>query len=193
MEYRDLNKYVFAYPSSNNHEETLLNQYASLSSQTSALFLQDWKSLDIDEALRWTASDTLEFIFLHPAMDFHRKTHIALCMEGLKHTDPNIRFWFMNILELGNDLFIEGLSSTVRKAEQDNSITLNYLAGRHYLKNFEGEKTRIEEYFYQKNLNDSQIKVIFKFIDLFFNAFNESLNMSLSFGRDNIFAIRYKL
>ena len=48
--------------------------------------------------LRWSASDTLEFIFLNSDMDMHRENIVKFSLFGLKHRDPVIRFWFMMIL-----------------------------------------------------------------------------------------------
>ncbi|RAH17894.1 hypothetical protein DNR41_27330, partial [Escherichia coli] len=62
MGYRDINKYVFTYEQPESESEKIINDYALHLSEHSRLFYHDWKSLQLDDMLRWSASDTLEFI-----------------------------------------------------------------------------------------------------------------------------------
>lgn len=105
MGYRDINKYIFTYKSPASESESIINEYAMYLTEHSRLFYTDWKSLELDDMLRWTASDTLEFIFLNTDMDVHRENIIKFSLYGLKYKDPLIRLWFILILELSGKEF----------------------------------------------------------------------------------------
>ncbi len=53
----------FTYEQPESESEKIINDYALHLSEHSRLFYHDWKSLQLDDMLRWSASDTLEFIF----------------------------------------------------------------------------------------------------------------------------------
>ncbi len=86
MGYRDLNKYAIRYPAVRSGQEAVINEWCDDLETHNILFLNDWDELKMDQALGWTASDTLKFCFLDPQMDVHRRnmcTFVKLAM-GMK-------------------------------------------------------------------------------------------------------------
>lgn len=189
--YRDLNKYVFKYSLPKNKLEKSVNAVVRELELHSQLFLNDWIDLNLDEVLRWPASDTLAFIFFDHYMNQHRKTLINFGMMGLKHKDAFERLWFMEALEASGHAFFSNVKQVALQAEQDEDIRLDYLSDRHYLVHSENDN-----YFERLNFKEMPLKseaqkqTIHNFIDVVFDALENNLNLSLLAAQENKFSIR---
>lgn len=166
MGYRDINKYVFTYEQPESESEKIINDYALHLSEHSRLFYHDWKSLQLDDMLRWSASDTLEFIFLNSDMDMHRENIVKFSLFGLKHRDPVIRFWFMMILELSGKEFFSHVGDIALQVESKYNIYLPYLCGRHATENEHEAYNNMYEHFMVKELSPEQSDLIIQITDM---------------------------
>jgi hypothetical protein len=131
--YRDLAKYVFTYPEPRDDAERAINRWAAELAGHSALFLNDWDSLGLDELLGFSASETLEFVFLDPDMDLHREHLVEFAILGLRHRDPVVRWWMMTALESTGETFFSQTRPLARAVERERGVRLDYLAERHLL------------------------------------------------------------
>ncbi len=131
--YRDLAKHVFTYPEPRDEAERAINRWAAELASHSALFLNDWDNLGLDELLGFSASDTLEFVFLDPDMDLHREHLVDFAMLGMRHRDPVVRWWMMTALESTGETFFSQTRPLAQAVERERGVRLDYLAERHLL------------------------------------------------------------
>lgn len=190
MGYRDINKYVFPYQHNDSPGEKLISSYVLHLSEHSQLFYNDWKTLELNETLRWTASDTMEFIFLNMDMDTHRENLVRFSLCGLKNTDPLIRFWFIMILELSGKAFFSYVGDVARHAEIKYSIKLPYLSGKHSKKEEHDAFNLLYAHFIVEQLTGKQKSTIKEIVDMVFTALLKNLDISYKYSINNLLAAR---
>ncbi|EDU8677464.1 hypothetical protein L8097_003670, partial [Salmonella enterica] len=190
MGYRDINKYVFTYEQPESESEKIINNYALHLSEHSRLFYHDWKSLQLDDMLRWSASDTLEFIFLNADMDIHRENIVKFSLFGLKHRDPIIRFWFMMILELSGKEFFSHVGDVALLAERKYNIFLPYLCGRHATEEECEAYNNMYEHFIAKEISPEQSDLIIQITDMVMQSLLNNLDISYRYVVNNLLAVR---
>jgi hypothetical protein len=190
MGYRDINKYVFTYEKPESESEIIINDYAAHLAEHSRLFYNDWKALQLDDMLRWTASDTLEFIFLNADMDTHRENIVKFSLCGLKHRDPLIRFWFMMILELSGKAFFSHVGEVALQAEKKHNILLPYLSGNHASEEECTTYNNMYSHFIIKKMNQEQCDIIMQITDMVMLSLLNNLDISYRYAANNLFAAR---
>jgi hypothetical protein len=129
--YRDLNKYAMRYAAPENPAQWAINTWARRLSAHSGLFLSDWDALELDTLLGYSASKTLEFLFLDQDMDLHRENMIRFAKLTLRHRDPAVRWWMMAALESTGEQFFAHTQPLALAVEQETGGRLDYLSGRH--------------------------------------------------------------
>lgn len=131
MGYRDLARYALTYPDPQSEAEHAISRWAAELSTHSALFLRDWESLGLDERLGFTASDTLEYVFLDPDLDTHREHLIGFAKMAMRYPDPAVRWWLMAALEATGEAFFACTRRLAETVEREDGVALDYLAERH--------------------------------------------------------------
>lgn len=129
--YRDLARYALSYADPQTEAERQINAWAGELSTHSALFVQDWINLGLDQHLGFTASSTLEYFYLDPDLDVHRGHLIKFAKLGMRHTDPALRWWLIAALEATGETWFATTRFLAEKVERDTGIRLDYLAERH--------------------------------------------------------------
>jgi hypothetical protein len=129
--YRDLARYALTYTTPQDEAEHAINKWAGELAAHSGLFLRDWDNLGLDERLGFTASDTLEYVFLDPDLDAHRQHLIEFAKLAMRHQDPALRWWLMAALETTGEAFFGCTRQLAEIVEQDAGVRLDYLAERH--------------------------------------------------------------
>ncbi|HKR50825.1 MAG TPA: hypothetical protein VJT72_14825 [Pseudonocardiaceae bacterium] len=129
--YRDLNKYAMTYTHPQNSAQQAINTWACRLSAHSDLFLSDWDALELDRLLGYSASETLEFLFLDQDMDLHREHMIKFAKLALHYRDPAVRWWMMAALESTGEQFFAHTRPLALAVEKDTGARLDYLSGRH--------------------------------------------------------------
>ncbi|EAA4637142.1 hypothetical protein DYM12_25730, partial [Salmonella enterica subsp. enterica serovar Kentucky] len=180
----------FTYEQPESESEKIINDYALHLSEHSRLFYHDWKSLQLDDMLRWSASDTLEFIFLNSDMDMHRENIVKFSLFGLKHRDPVIRFWFMMILELSGKEFFSHVGDIALQVESKYNIYLPYLCGRHATENEHEAYNNMYEHFMVKELSPEQSDLIIQITDMVMRSLLNNLDISYRYVVNNLLAAR---
>jgi hypothetical protein len=146
----------------------------------SALFLNDWISLGLDDHLGYTASDTLELVFLDPDMDLHHEHQIEVAKLALRHTDPALRWWMMTALESTGDTFFAHTRPLAEAYEAASGVRLDYLAERHHVTSEAGEaRPRSPLAPLQPGDEDTAIGLI----DAIYDAFESRLTRSYCVAR----------
>ncbi len=129
--YRDLNKYAMTYADPQDSAQRAVNAWARRLSTHSGLFLSDWDALELDRLLGYSASETLEFLFLDQDMDLHREHMIEFAKLALRHRDPAVRWWMMAALESTGEQFFAHTQPLALAVERETGMRLDYLSGRH--------------------------------------------------------------
>lgn len=129
--YRDLNKYAMTYADPQDSAQRAINTWARRLSAHSGLFLSDWDALKLDTLLGYSASETLEFLFLDQDMDLHRGNMMEFTKLALRHRDPAVRWWMMAALESTGEQFFAHTKPLALAVEQETGGRLDYLSGRH--------------------------------------------------------------
>ena len=190
--YRDLNYYVFHYPQPANEAERWINAWVNNLETHSLLFFEDWDALGMDAFLGWSASETLAFCFLDPAMDVHRKNIFSFIKLGLRHQEPLLRFWLMHALESSGEAFFHSTARLAQQAQREGVGPLPYLRDDH-----EGShphdaavQQAIRDSFLAMSLDERQLAVAMNLIDVVFDALEEQLALSHDAGLTHRFSER---
>ena len=129
--YRDLAKYALSYPEPHDHAERAINAWATELSGHSALFLSDWDALGLNDRMGFGASDTLQFVFLDPDLDFHRQHLVEFAKLAIKYRHPALRWWMMSALEATGEAFFAHTRPLAEAVERRHGVCLDYFAERH--------------------------------------------------------------
>lgn len=182
--YRDLNKYAMTYPHPQSAAQREINAWAERLSRHSALFLDDWDALELDDILNLSAGETLEFVFLDRDMDLHREHMIEFAKLALRHRDPAVRWWLMTALESTGEAFFANVAPLARTAERETGVRLDYLAGRHDPVTGPPAAGAPPE-----PLTGETQRVALELVDTVFDAMESQLTLSLSIARANKFGV----
>jgi hypothetical protein len=178
MGFRDLVWYGLRYPEPAGELEHAVNRWAGDLQTHSALFLDDWRELDLDRLLGWTASETLAFYYLDPLMEAHRRNFITFTELGAAHPDPVLRLWLVEALEETGLDFFASTAALATRAEATSTLRLDYLAGRHDLAHPPGRPAR-HPAFKDRAINAATYRVAARMINRAFDVMAEHLDLAL--------------
>lgn len=190
MGYRDLNTYAMRYDRPANTLERAVNAWVDDLRTHSALFLNDWRELGLDQLLGWTASDTLEFCFLDPQMDIHRRNLAGFTHLAATHRDPVLRLWLIHALESNGDAFFEHSVKLAGDIEAETGLRLDYLTGRHEAAHVPAHPAAEETApvtFKDQPLDSRRREIVSGMIEASFDAIDEHLTMALDVALSNRF------
>ncbi|MBV8542100.1 MAG: hypothetical protein JO063_09590 [Pseudonocardiales bacterium] len=189
MGYRDLNKYAMPYPGATDPAKLAVSRWASRLSAHSDLLLCDWDALGLDELLGYTASQTLEFLFLDQDMDLHREHMIEFGKLALRYTDPALRWWMLAALESTGERFFAHAQPLARAVEAETGAKLDYLCGRHdpaeRADDTGGEHNGVPP----ARLRPETLDVAIGLVDHVFDSMESQLWRSLALARANRFNV----
>lgn len=191
MGYRDLNRYALRIASPATEDERAFNRWIDSLETHSAIFMRDWDALGMDETLDWLASDTLQFLFLDPGTDVHRRNIAQFIKLALRHEKPILRFWLLEALEASGEAFFYHTRALALAVEENYGCRLDYLADRHDA----GEDTQLGRWSYlfkDQATSPHDRDVALSMIGTVFDAVDEQLSLSLEVARGNRFGIGLK-
>ncbi|HEX2882006.1 MAG TPA: hypothetical protein VHO25_20950, partial [Polyangiaceae bacterium] len=128
--YPDFNEFALTYTAPNDTAQHALNAWAAALSRHGILYLHDWRSLDLDRTLGWSAGETIGFYFLHEYSELHRRNLAKVTRLAFSDTNPLWRYWLMTAFEAGGDPLFDALIPTVEHAEKTVGA-LSYWTERH--------------------------------------------------------------
>ena len=178
MGFRDLVWYALRYPAPQGELEQQVNGWAADLQTHSRLFLADWKELDLDRLLGWTASETLAFYYLDPLMAAHRRNFITFTELGTAHPDPVLRLWLIEALEETGLDFFASTAALAARAQATSTLRLDYLAGRHHLAHPPRGPVR-RPAFKHRAIDAATCEAAARMIDTAFDVMGEHLDLSL--------------
>ncbi len=190
MGYRDLNLYAMRYPQPADELARAVNGWVDDLSTHNTLYLNDWRALDLDQLLGWSASDTLEFCYLDPQVDVHRRNIVRFVQLAADHPDPLLRLWLMHGLESTGDAWFENCRILAREIEAGTDIRLDYLADRHEIAHRPVPPgTPVGVTFKDRPMSAEQAGTALAMLDTVFDAVDEQLDISLDVALSNKFDI----
>ncbi len=190
MGYRDLNRYALSFKSPQTPEERAFNGWVQALETHSALFLNDWDALGMDAALDWSASDTLQFLFLDPGTDVHRSNIARFTRLAIAHESSALRFWLLEALEASGEAFFANTRLLAESVERSTAIRLDYLADRHYLAHPEGENHPGRSHpFKSQPLSAEQARIAIAMVHTVFDAVDAQLTLSHAVALQDFFGI----
>lgn len=188
--YGDLNHHVMRYEHPQNDRERAINHWVADLQTHKSLYLTDWDALAMDDALGWTASETMEFLFLDRYMDIHRRNIIRFNQLGLEHRDPVLRYWMMHALESSGEAFFENTRVLALEVERAHGCRLNYLGDRHELAHPSADVTHeVQVEFMDDPLSADEQDIVATMINTVFDAVDEQFSMSLDVAANDRFHI----
>lgn len=128
--YPDFNQLALRYENPSNDPERAINSWAQSLANHGIVYLQDWRVLELDRSLGWTAGDTISYYFLSDLSEVHRRNLAKVTRLAFADHSPLWRWWLMTAFEAGGDPLFDALAPIVHAAEQGNG-PLNYWVERH--------------------------------------------------------------
>jgi len=189
MGYRDLNRYAMRYAEPRTELERAVNGWVDDLTTHNILYLKDWQQLRLDELLGWSASDTLEFLFLDSQVDRHRHNIVKFTELAARYPDPLLRLWLMHALEATGEAMFENCRRLVREIEARTDVRLDYLGDRHDIVHQASATTAAPVSFKDLPMTVKQRAVVVRMIETVFDAVDEQLDISLDVALSNRFAI----
>jgi hypothetical protein len=191
MGYRDLNKYAIRYQTVQSAGEAVINAWCDDLETHNALFLNDWAGLSMDDALGWTASDTLKFCFLDPQVDVHRRNMCTFVKLAMGHGAPALRFWLLQALEGSGHAFFENMKQLALPVEQEEGVRLDYLGDRHdVLHPVRTAPVNGKAVITAEPLSPADRDTAIGMVDTIFDAVDEQLSLSLDVAQSNKLGVR---
>ncbi|GAA0543095.1 hypothetical protein [Actinomadura livida] len=190
MGYRDLNRYAMRYAEPVTDLHHAVNSWADDLTTHNTLFFNDWKQLGLDEILGWNSSDTLEFCYLDPQTDVHRRNIVKFTELAVAHDDPVLRLWLMNALETSGEPFFRRTKALADEAEAVTGVRLDYLGDRHEIAHHAPvDAAAPAVHFKDRPLTPAAREVAAHMIETVFDAGDEQLEISLDVALSNKFGI----
>jgi hypothetical protein len=190
MGYRDLNHYALRYARPADRREQQINQWVDALCTHSALFMNDWDALQMDDIVDWTASDTLSFCFLDRNMDVHRRNIAKFIKLAFAHPNPILRYWMLEALESSGEAFFHNTKQLATQAEHEAGIRLDYLGDRHDIGHPDNTESATEPFpFKGQPLDGEQRDAACDMVTTVFDAVDEQFSISLEVAETNRFAV----
>ncbi|MFT3771401.1 MAG: hypothetical protein QM820_38800 [Minicystis sp.] len=190
MGYRELNRYAIRYPTIRSSGEAVINAWCDDLETHNSLFLNDWVGLGMDEALGWTASDTLKFCFLDPQVDVHRRNMCTFVKLAMGHAAPALRFWLLQALEASGHAFFENVKQLALPVEQEDGVRLDYLGDRHdVLHPVKASRANGKAVILSEPLSPADQDTAMGMVETIFDAVDEQLTLSLDVAQSNKFGL----
>ena len=190
MGYRDLNRYAMRYQQPQSDLAQVVNGWVDDLITHNTLYLNDWRELGLDQLLGWSASDTLDFCYLDPQVDVHRRNIVLFTQLAADHPEPLVRLWLMHALESSGDAWFANSQILAREVEASTDIRLDYLGDRHEIAHqpvAPGRQNTVK--FKSQPMLPEQAEVVSAMIHTVFDAVDEQLDISLDVALSNKFDI----
>ena len=180
MGYRDFHRYAVSYPEPASELEHAVNDWGEELTARHALFVHDWKQLDLDELLGWNAGDTLDFYYLNQTMDVYRHNRVEMAKLAAEHRDPMLRLWLINAMSRATDIFLDNTAPLADEAKAATAPHLDYLAAC---------RRPTPPPFTHHPLTPNQRDIASAMIETVFNSMDVRLDTSLDIALSNDFQI----
>ncbi|MGK4008240.1 hypothetical protein WMF31_36820 [Sorangium sp. So ce1036] len=186
MNFRDANKWFIRYPRPLNELEAVINGNTLEDETHSALFLENWKTLGLDEHLGWRASDTLWWVFLADETEPFRRFVMDFARMTVEDGgDPLIRFAHSESAEACGNAFFLKISEVASALEQKTGIRHRYF-GSHHLDREPGHVLESPGVFDHQELDARQRPLAVELANRMFDIFTEMFTCFLRYSESYV-------
>ncbi len=123
-------KYMLPYKIPVNAQQRNINRLSKRFGRRAAMLLVDWQSLQLDEALGWSPSRTLDFIYLDRATDSHRDTRAIITHHIDVTVDPVLRYWTIATLKGLTETYASATGELAEWVDAETDLDLPYMTLR---------------------------------------------------------------
>ncbi|MGH3874802.1 MAG: hypothetical protein ACRDSR_25415 [Pseudonocardiaceae bacterium] len=132
MQFRDMNRWVLRFPQARDEFEWVINLGTQEDERHSRMFLEDWHKLNIDEQLRWQASDMLWWLFLSPDQEVFRRSGIEFVSLAVEDGDDAlIRFGHSEAGEAAGHVFLSNTAAVAVSLADRTGLSYRYFGPYH--------------------------------------------------------------
>lgn len=181
MGFRDLNRWFLRYPEPQGRYEEVINGHTYEDAKHSRLFLEDWKKLGFDARLRWTPGDTVWWLFAAPETEVFRAFSMEIMQMAVVHTDPLVRFAFMEAIEACGHVFFGETVAVAAQVEAAHGEELRYFGAFHLAREM-GHLVGAGDLFDEAVLDDAQRATAIAVVDRIFEMFHIECDTLLAFA-----------
>ncbi len=173
MQFRDMNRWVLRFPQARDEFEWVINLGTREDERHSRMFLEDWHKLDINEHLRWRASDVLWWLFLSEDQEVFRRSGIEFISLAVEDGgDALIRFGHSEAGEAAGHVFLSNTAKVAVSLAGKTGLTYRYF-GRYHLDLESGHVANTEGVFEEAVLDPGRRAHSKELCDRMFDLFEQ--------------------
>jgi hypothetical protein len=170
MGFRDFNRYFITYEKPNDELENALNEHAREDETHSALMLQDWASLGMDERLGWSPRDLYWWMTCDRTQP-SRRADFDLTYLAWANPDPMLRFAIIESMEAAGNLFFRRTVPLADALEQATGKRFPYFGKYHFDRETGHLQNGDERLFFRTPLSETQRSRALALVDRVFDVF----------------------
>ena len=132
--FRDMNRWFMRYPQPRNAFEEAINRHTEEDETHSALFLDDWRELGLDDHLGWGVEDTMTWYYAAPETEVFRRYAMRIMQMCVDTPDPLVRFGFMEAIEACGHVFFGHTAPLAEQLAARTGCALRYFGPYHLVR-----------------------------------------------------------
>ncbi len=129
--FRDMNRWFMRYPQPATVHEKAINRHTEEDETHSALFLEDWVELGLDDRLGWGVEDTMAWFYVAPETEVFRRYAQRIVQMCVETPDPLVRFGFMEAIETCGHVFFGHTAPLAAQLAARTGAALRYFGPYH--------------------------------------------------------------
>ncbi len=183
MQFRDMNQWVLQFPKPHNEFEWVITRGTIEDATHSGLFLEDWRTLGLDERLGWRASDMLWWLFLSEDQEPYRRIGMKYISMGVRDEgDPLVRFGHSEASEATGHVMLSTSAPVAAQLSARTGEPYRYW-GPHHLERESGHVANTEGIFEGSVLTDGQRSVAVELCSEMFGLFEDVFDGFLTYAQ----------
>lgn len=188
--YKDFNELVLGYRLPQSTNERALNRWTDILASHAALYVRDWRTLGMDDLLRWDAGQTIAFYFLSEQTEVHRRNMAAIKKLAFRNRPPILRWWLLRAIESAGETLFERTAELAAAVEQEFGVALDYWGYRHDTASDAQVAIDLGARFLQEKMTPEECDVAHRMIDLVFDNMQEQFSLSYTMATEQLFLVR---
>jgi hypothetical protein len=182
MGFRDFNLYYVVYPEPQDDLERALNEHAREDQTHSALLLEDWASLGMDERLGWAPRDLYWWMTDDDTRE-SRHRDFELMRLTWENPDPLLRFAIVESMEAAGSVFFHRTVPLAEGLAERTGRRFPYF-GKYHLDRETGHLQNADERpFFRAPMSDATRAHALRLVDAVFDIFEGHFTSWEKYGR----------
>ena len=181
--FRDMNRWFMRYPEPTTVYEKAINRHTEEDETHSALFLQDWAELGLDDRLGWGVEDTMAWFYAAPETEVFRRYAQRIVQMCVQTPDPLVRFGFMEAIETCGHVFFGHTAPLAAQLAARTGGALRYF-GPYHLARETGGLIDADSLFDDVTLTAEQRATSIRLVHEVFDMFTVKNDHLLAYARD---------